>query len=125
MLSNAIEKLLSSAKPSSGDNLLGFEMDIVAYLEGEPVHFENVRAERTGNIRKAIVATAEVRNAKPDGVAAVLEHIWLSKLRYRHWEQHEIVIDAFSVRLSFATTTGRSKSDLFVTGEIAISLLQN
>ncbi len=125
MIANAIEKFLSSARLSSGDNLLGFEMDVVAYLESEIVLFENVHAERTGNNRKAIVVTAEVRNSKPDEVAAELEHIWVTKLRYRHWEQHVIAVNPTSVRLSFATTTGRSTSDLLVTGEIVVSLRQN
>ena len=120
-IDDAIRKTLAEVPASSGDNLLGFEIDMDAYLAGEALHLAEISVEQTGDPTNALQALGTIEaGADTSMVAQALERVWLEKLRYNHWERHDMEQTPARVRLRFVTTTGQTRSDICVTGEILL-----
>ncbi len=99
---------------STGDNLLGFEIDIESYLEMSET-FKGIRVSRTGDTNCLIVAKCKYASTTtPDEVAKELEEIWMDSLRYQEFEKHVCKIQERTVVFYFCTTSDH----LGVTGKI-------
>jgi hypothetical protein len=120
-IDDAIRTTLAEVPASSGDNLLGFQIDMQAYLGGEALHLAQISVEQTGDPMNALRALGTIEgNASTSIVADALERVWLEKLRYNHWERHDIEQTPDRLRMRFVTTSGQTRSDLCVTGEILL-----
>lgn len=122
-IEQSIEEKLEEHFISSGDDLLGFLIDIDAYLEDTGI-FRNVKVVRTGNPKRSLLATCELipGSDKAQGVADILENVWLEELCYKHWENHVVQIHPDKVALFFITTSGDEPDALCVTGKIIVSI---
>ena len=121
-LENQIRQTIKRVPVSPVSNLIGFKMDIDAYLEQQAI-FRQVRVKRTGDPACALLATCCVADQTVSGedIAQVLERVWQHDLRYAHWEAHQITVAEMHVELRFITTSGESAHDLCVTGKIIVS----
>ncbi len=125
-IENKITDALSRVPISTGDNLLGFQIDIdYGLLEYRDI-FEDADVKETGEPRCALLATTNVKDETltADYVAKMLEELWLKSLRYQHWEAHSIEKLKDQLVLRFVTTSGDTRNDLCVTGKIVVSGLQ-
>ena len=99
---------------SSGDNLLGFVIDVETYLEDSD-NFFDVTVNSTKNVESLIVATCKYNDKlSEDEVAKELKNLWEFDLRYTEFEKHEDIISEGKVVLHFCSTSG----SLGVTGKI-------
>lgn len=99
---------------SSGDNLLGFVLDIEAHLEISDL-FENVEVSSTDDINYLIEASCtSSKNSDPSEIKDYLIDLWLNQLRYQELEKHHCKIENENVVLYFFT----SATGLGVTGRI-------
>ncbi len=121
MIEKTIDQKLQQHRISSGDNLLGFQMDVEAYLYDSGM-FEEVDVKRTDDPRCALHATCSTAQADlPDkAIEAEMERIWSERLRYGHWEEHELKSTQTGVSFRFITTTSDEASALCVTGRIEV-----
>lgn len=107
------EELLKNGH-SSGDNLLGFVIDVEAYLEDREV-FTNIKVDSTQDIESLIVATCKYNHPLTEKeVSKIFEEIWENDLRYQEFEKHSIEVSDGKVIFYFCTTSGA----LGVTGKI-------
>jgi hypothetical protein len=123
MIKKTIQEKLKKYSVSSGDSLLGFQIDIDHFL-GSSDFFENVSVKKTADPECALLATCSVAsgNINATEIGVELKEIWMNYLRYNHWEEHEIVMESNLVKLCFATLDEDEPSSLFVTGEISVSM---
>lgn len=106
------EEYLTSV--SSGDNLLGFVMDIEIHLESSGV-FENVKVGSTEDLSCLINASCTVsKKYSQIEVKNYFIDLWENQLRYQEFEKHQCKIEDKKVVLYFCTTN----SGLGVTGKI-------
>lgn len=106
------EEYLTSV--SSGDNLLGFVMDIEIHLESSGV-FENVKVESAEDLSCLINASCTFsKNHSQSEVKNYFIELWENQLRYQDFEKHKCEIEGKKVVLYFCTTN----SGLGVTGKI-------
>src|SRR5690349_1333223 len=103
MISFIIKDKLSKHRVSSGDNLLGFEIDADHFLS-ESALLDSVIIKRSGDPRCALTVSCKSVHAA-EAVEAELESIWLNTLRYEHWEAHEVTRHQDSVSFAFITTS--------------------
>ena len=118
-VSAAITEALARVPASTGDNLLGFQIDLDAYLSSDGVGMSNVEVTQSGDPRCALVATCVAApGLTAEDLSEVLVEVWLNKLSYNCWEVHEVIVSGREVRLCFVTVTGWAGGDICVTGEI-------
>ncbi len=115
---DAITFALTHSTPSTGDNLLGFRIDLDYALVRR---FDNVRVTSSDNPRCLINAICRAPDhlADPALVESMLMRIWLEELRYESFEAHEIAHGYKQVSLGFVTQAGKN---LCVTGSITVIL---
>lgn len=105
---------LIKGKQSSGDNLLGFVLDMEAYLE-ESDYFTSVVVDSASESESLINARCQYSNSiEKNQIITELKDIWESYLRYQEFEKHSVEIDGDNVVFHFCTTSG----GLGVTGKI-------
>ena len=99
---------------NTGDNLLGFEIDMEHYLEDSDL-FKSVSINRSTSSACMLQAICII---KPDidieFIKKRIENIWLNDLRYSQFEDHEVFVDEKSIKLNFVTIA----SGLGIIGEI-------
>ncbi len=119
-LEAAIHESLHLVPLSTGDNLLGFEIDLVQGLERSG-QFTGVTIKRTDQRTCKLIATCTTTNSDTATVATSLQRIWKEQLCYEHFEAHDVQQATNSVILRFVTRSGDHAEDLCVTGEIIAS----
>ena len=120
-IEQVIDIALQTSTTSSGDNLLGFDLDMVAWLESETdiVKFHDV--VQTDDPRRLLVATCTSPRTVPrEQLLAEIEDVWQTKLRCRHWATHEFQLTDDEIRMRFVTTSSALPSALCVTSEIIV-----
>jgi hypothetical protein len=124
-IEDEITNCLRRTPISDGDNLLGFEIDLLAIIENRNL-FVAPSVRRTGDPRCILMATCEL--AEPPVPANIvlntLKEMWLEHLAYRHAEAHSVEVSPEQISLRFVTTTGDTSGDICVTGKIIVSGLQ-
>jgi len=110
--------------PSSGDNLLGMEMDFHAFLHGadfdaRPV-WRDVDVHRFEDRDWLIEATAKGDAAQAATIGTRLVEIWESRLRYGHLEAHTVSTSDEAVTLEAITQSGHGQ--MWVTARIVVLL---
>jgi len=111
-------RVMASSVPSSGDNLLGMEIDFDAYLDIDGV-LDDVLLRATGDPASLLRGTARGRAGIPlDRIAAELEWVWLFELRYRYLEAHFVHAIESAVTLDFVTQIG--PAGFYVTGAFEV-----
>lgn len=113
---------LQSATPSSGDNLLGFDIDLF-YALMKSMCFSHITTRRTGDPRAMIVATCRL---KPKYRATItlpdaLITLWENDIGYRTAKAYDVQYDGKKLFFRFATRMGFAPTDLCVTGSIIVS----
>ena len=116
-----ITRSLRKTPISSGDNLLGFRIDVDHYLE-DSGYFQNIHFEDSIDPRFAIIARCRISDpfASMRDIARILENMWLEDLQYSCSEFYSMNISEKMVSLRFVTTTSPSKNHLCVTGIIEV-----
>lgn len=113
---------LQSATPSTGDNLLGFDIDLF-YALMKSTYFSHITTRRTGDPRAMIVATCRLKPkcratiTLPDDLIA----LWENDIGYRAAKAYDVQCDGKKLFLHFATLMGFAPTDLCVTGRIVVS----
>lgn len=110
--------------PSSGDNLLGIEMDFHAFLHGadseaRPV-WRDLAVRRLEDHDWLIEATARGDAAQAATIGARLVEIWESSLRYGHLEAHTLTTSPDRVVLEAITQSGPGQ--MWVTARVIVTL---
>jgi hypothetical protein len=120
-LREAVEVAMASGAPSSGDNLLGMEMDFVARLSGlDELDSKSVKVRRTGSTEELIIATCRCAEGVPLAVAGnAVRTVWLDDLRYSEFEAHSLAISDGVAELRFVTQMSRG-GGLYVTGVVEV-----
>ncbi len=116
-----ITRSLRKTPISSGENLLGFPIDVDHYLE-DSGYFQDIHFEDSIDPRFAIIVRCRVSDpsAPMRDIARILENIWLEDLQYSYSKSHSMNISEKMVSLRFLTITGPSKNHLCVIGIIEV-----
>jgi len=117
----AKRRVMDSAAPSSGDDLLGMEIDFVGLLDrAEGVHGESVTAKRTSDPGCLIEATCAATPGIPlEAAIRGIEGVWLSLLRYRYFEAHTTRVALGEAVLDFITQI--DGDGFYVTGRVRVT----
>jgi hypothetical protein len=113
---------LQSATPSSGDNLLGFDLDLF-YALMKSTYFSHITTRQTGDPRAMIVAICRLRPkcratiTLPDDLIT----LWENDIGYRAAKAYDVQYDGKKLFFRFATRMGFAPTDLCVTGSIVVS----
>src|SRR5947209_6037035 len=112
---------MDSAAPSSGDDLLGMEIDFVGLLDrAEGVDGESVAAKRTSHPGCLIEASCAATPGIPlETAIRGIEDVWLSLLRYRYFEAHTTRVAPDEAVLDFITQI--DAGGFFVTGRVRVT----
>jgi hypothetical protein len=116
----AIHESLRLVPLSTGDNLLGFEIDLVQGLQRSG-QFTGVTIKRSNQPSCKLVAACATVNSDTASVTTSLQRIWKEQLCYEHFEAHDVQQTSSSVILRFVTRSGDQAGDLCVTGKIIAS----
>lgn len=112
---DVIARVLAWAKPSSGDNLLGFEIDAEHAFASTEI-FDTIRIEETSDpsclLRVHLTAAGDTQALQD--ISSALRKAW-SQLVYLGFEANAIEQYRDAVVMRFVTATGDGK--LCVTGE--------
>lgn len=115
-----VTQILEKTPISTNDNLLGFKLDIEAYLEQQEI-FTNIKIDQKQDPRCALVTTCHISvpTLTKEDAARVLEMIWLQRIRYSSYESHFIDIQAGQLSLRFISLS--RFYPLCVTGIITVT----
>lgn len=119
--------ICASAPPSSGDDLLGMEIDFCAFL-GDPAYadddgpgvWRDMSVSRAEGAEWLISGQAEGRSQDAEEIASALVRIWEERLRYGYRDAHTIVRTPDEVVLLGVTQIG--PQGFWVTAEIRVRL---
>jgi hypothetical protein len=118
MIESIIQRVMDSTRPSSGSDLLGFEMDSVAYFGGNKA-FLNAKVSRTGDPSCLLEMHGEIRKhiKSLQQIRSVLNKIWFD-LEYRHFQATSCVWYKEATVLRFVTVI--SDNAFYVTGKMIV-----
>jgi hypothetical protein len=125
----AMDAVLASGTRSTGDNLLGMEIDFCAYLgdppsagagDDGPGLWEDMTISRSEGAEWLITGRAHGRLANADAIAAQLSRIWDQALRYPYREAHIVSRTSNEVRLQAVTQL--APGGLWVTADVHVDL---
>jgi len=113
--------MITSGPPSAGDDLLGMEIDFVAYLSGlDEIEPDSVEVSRTSHPESLIRASCSAAAGTDLSVAAeAVQTAWTDQLRYQYRESHHLRLTPEGAELAFATQIGPEA--LYVTGFVIVS----
>lgn len=119
----AVADSLRNATPITGNNMRGFEDDLLHVLSGSP-YFSRVTTKHTGDQRTMFIATCTRKQPyqEPTSVEQELRALWQTQIAYHLFEAYEIQRDDRQVVLRFVTLSGQAQDDLCVTGSIQVML---
>ncbi|MBK8445261.1 MAG: hypothetical protein IPL41_00630 [Micropruina sp.] len=116
----------ASGPASSGDNLLGMEIDACAYLgdpayaDDDPELWQGMRVQRSEGSEWLINGRASGKSEDASSIAEALSRIWEQKLRYNYESAHTVRVATESVTLLAVTQSG--PGDIWVTARIEVAL---
>lgn len=116
----AVLRVMADGPASSGDNLLGMEMDFFIRLgDLEEIDGDSVEVQRTDSPECLIRASCRAApGVSLDAVADGVRREWLLNLRYNHFEAHCVRTEPTSAVLEFVTQIGTGS--FYVTGRVEI-----
>lgn len=115
----AVLRVMADGPPSSGDNLLGMEMDFFIRLgDLEEIDSDSVEVKRTGSAECLIRACRAASGVSLGAAADDVRREWLLNLRYNHFEAHRVRTEPTSAALEFVTQIG--PGSFYVTGRVEI-----
>lgn len=125
-IEDEITACLRRTPASTGDNLLGFQIDFDMALINEDDLFTDTSVRQTGDPRCALIGTCKLADpATPTEIVVKrLKEMWLAQMTYQHREMHLVEVSPEQISLRFVTTTGDTSSDICVTGKVIVSGLQ-
>jgi hypothetical protein len=117
---DVVARVARDGEPSSGDNLLGMQMDFDAYLSMlEAIDGGSISVERTDRPDRLLRVSCRAADKVSLAVAAqFVVDTWKSRLRYAYLEQHQLVEAEGVAVLDFVTQMGPGR--LYVTGRVEI-----
>ena len=115
-----ISHILSLANPSSGDNLTGFKQDS-EYLLIKGVEEPDIVESNDPRCLIKISFVVNDHSINTEAIARDLRERWEQMLSYSAWKHHEIRTTNDQVYMRFATATGKTRSDIVVTGEVFVT----
>jgi hypothetical protein len=111
-----VRAVAAVAPPADGDNLSGMVIDFDHYLWRCP-SIEEVIVTSSGDPSCQLTARCRAAaGASLERVAADIEQVWLSDLRYGYWEAHLLRTTAVSVELDVVTRI--SAGGYYITGRV-------
>lgn len=118
---HAVQTIMASGPASSGDNLLGMEIDFFYHFNKEDLAalWADVQVHRHEGEEWLVRASANSSKANAEAIAAALARVW-GDLRYPYKEVHTVTSDPDTVTLRAITQIG--PSDLWVTAEVQVLL---
>jgi hypothetical protein len=120
-------EICASGPASSGDNLLGMEIDSCAYLgdpdyaNDDPGLWTDMTVRRSGSDEWLITGRARGRAGDAPAIAAELSRIWEQRLRYNYRSAHTVISAPDSVTLRAVTQIG--PHDTWVTSSVRVGLI--
>ena len=115
-----VVRVMSSGPPSTGDDLLGMEIDFNAYLgDLDALDTTSVSVRRTP--RPDLLISAECSAASGASIAEAAEAVgqaWREHLRYRFHEAHHLSLSNDEALFRFITQVGPAR--FYVTGQVTI-----
>ncbi len=122
-------EICTSGPPSSGDNLLGMEIDSCAYL-GDPSYADeaerlwtDMEVRRPQSAEWLITGHARGRSHDATAIAVELSRIWEERLRYPYRSAHTVISATDAVTLRAVTQIG--PGGIWVTAEVRVDLTSN
>lgn len=114
--------ILRDGVPSSGDDLLGMEMDFLVRLGGlDEIDEHSVRVQRTEHAERLVrVSCAPVTDVSPGHAIEAIRGEWLTNLRYGYTEVHLAAISSQGATLDFVTQV--APRSLYVTGQVEVQM---
>jgi hypothetical protein len=125
----AKDAIFASGTRSTGDNLLGMEIDFCANLGDPPSAgegddgrglWQDMTISRSEDAEWLITGRAHGRLANADAIAAQLSRIWDQTLRYPYREAHIVTRTSDEVRLQ--AVTQMAPNGLWVTADVHVDL---
>jgi hypothetical protein len=125
----AKDAILASGTRSTGDNLLGMEIDFCVYLGDPPSSgegddglglWQDMTISQSEDAEWLITGRAHGRLANADAIAAHLSRIWEQMLRYPYSEAHIVTRTSDEVRLQ--AVTQMAPGGLWVTADVHVDL---
>lgn len=118
---SAVQAIASSGPASSGDNLLGMEIDLFYYLNEDDMDalWTDVQVDRHDGEEWLLRASANGSKANAEAIAAALVRVWRT-LQYRYKEVHTVTSDPDTVTLWAITQI--DPGELWVTAEVRVHL---
>jgi hypothetical protein len=114
----ARRQIMESGEPSSGDDLLGMQMDFDVYLFECP-GLATVKVTKTGSPDALLEARCVAhRGASADAIEEQIVHAWREDLCYGYREAHQVRRRNDTVQLDFVTQI--CDRGLYVTGAITV-----
>lgn len=120
------EQVCASGPASSGDNLLGMEIDACAYLgdpayaDDEPGLWRDMSVNRSEGSAWLISGRASGKTEDAVSIATALSRIWDEQLKYNYQSAHTVISAPDSVTLRAVTQIG--PGDIWVTAHIQVAL---
>lgn len=115
----AIER---NGTPSSGDDLLGMEMDFYVRLgELDEIDENSVEVQRTEHAERLIRASCTpATDISPGKAIEAIRREWLTHLRYGYAEAHLAATSSHGATLHFVTQI--APGGLYVTGQVEVQM---
>jgi hypothetical protein len=120
-------EICASGPASSGDNLLGMEIDACAYLgdpayaAGDPSPWRDMSVQRLAGADWLITGRASGNGNDAPSIAAELSRIWDEKLRYNFRSVHTVISAPDSVTLLAVTQI--APGGIWVTANVRVALM--
>jgi hypothetical protein len=119
-------QVCASGPASSGDNLLGMEIDACAYLgdpayaEDDPELWHEMSVNRSERSEWLITGRASGKAEDAAAIATTLSRIWDEQLRYNYQSAHTVVSTPDSITLRAVTQI--DPGGTWVTAEVQVAL---
>lgn len=116
----ACQRMMQSGFPSSGDNLVGMEMDVFILLGHlDAIEEGSVEARTQPHAERLIVASCSpAATATIEEAVSAVEGLWNNQLRYSYDAAHAWTTDPAGPRLEFITQI--AEGGFYVTGAVQI-----
>ena len=123
---DSVTDALRAATHSSGDNLLGFDIDL-CYALMKATYFSHIKTQLTGDARSMIIATCRLKPKYKKALAFpnILITLWQEEVAYAAFNAYEVQRNGSILTLRFVTLSGPTSTDLCVTGSIAVTGVPN
>lgn len=114
-------EVIARHPPSRGANLLGMNLDFDYFLSRSPLLQDvNVRKTGEGTSLLEVRCKADTSDRSASEILAAIERIWMTDLRYEHFEAHTGHYSEDEAMLEFVTVI--DDEAFYVTGSIRVDL---